>query len=52
MPHKVFFNSDIDKKMNESSLKKKKRKKKKERKKKLDFTENFIEKYISMKMIF
>ena len=52
MPHKVFFNSDIDKKMNGSSLKKKKRKKKKERKKKLDFTENFIEKYISMKMVF
>ena len=51
MPHKVFFNSDIDKKMNGSSLKKK-RKKKKERKKKLDFTENFIEKYISMKMVF
>ena len=51
MPHKVSFNSDIDKKMNGSSLKKK-RKKKKERKKKLDFTENFIEKYISMKMVF
>ena len=51
MPHKLFFNSDIDKKMNGSSLKKK-RKKKKERKKKLDFTENFIEKYISMKMVF
>ena len=52
MPHKVFFNSDINKKMNASSLKKKKKKKKKERKKKLDFTENFIEKYISMKMVF
>ena len=51
MPHKVFFNSNINKKMNGSSLKKK-RKKKKERKKKLDFTENFIEKYISMKMVF
>ena len=54
MPHKVFFNSDINKKINAYSFKKKKkkRKKKKERKKKLDFTENFIEKYISMKMVF
>ena len=35
MPHKVFFNSDIDKKMNGSSLKKKKEKRKKKEKKNL-----------------
>ena len=35
MPHKVFFNSDIDKKMNASSLKKKKEKRKKKEKKNL-----------------
>ena len=33
MPHKVFFNSDIDKKMNGSSLKKKKKKEKRKKKK-------------------
>ena len=38
MPHKVFFNSDINKKMNASSLKKKKKKEKRKKKEKKNLT--------------
>ena len=38
MPHKVFFNSDINKKMNASSLKKKKKKENRKKKEKKNLT--------------